>query len=75
MTRMGLRDGWVNVESIRTDPISPPNRRRRVWGLTATAILLLSLDDMISIHERLEGFGLTMGGGSGFCTLLGLSPV
>lgn len=36
------------------------------WGLTATAILLLSLDDMISIHERLEVVGLTMGGGSGF---------
>ncbi|MFG6574161.1 hypothetical protein ACGYLO_21600, partial [Sulfitobacter sp. 1A13353] len=36
------------------------------WFLTAAGVLLLSLDDMISIHERLEVLGRDMGGGSGF---------
>ncbi|MFG6665188.1 hypothetical protein ACGYKB_18185 [Sulfitobacter sp. 916] len=38
----------------------------RAWSATAIGVLLLSLDDMVSIHERLDGLGHDMGGGDGF---------
>ncbi|MFG6535271.1 hypothetical protein ACGYK5_15680 [Sulfitobacter sp. 1A16787] len=38
----------------------------RAWFVTAVGVLLLSLDDMVGIHERLEGLGHNMGGGDGF---------
>lgn len=38
----------------------------RAWFVTALGVLLLSLDDMVSIHERLGGLGQDMGGGDGF---------
>lgn len=36
------------------------------WLITATILAAMSLDDLASLHERLEPIGRTMGGGSGF---------
>lgn len=35
------------------------------WALTAAALLLLSLDDLLAVHEQLDPLGRALGGGSG----------
>lgn len=46
----------------------------RAWFVTAVVVLLLSLDDMVGIHERLEGLGHNMGVVMAFCISHGSSP-
>ena len=44
------------------------------WFLAAAGVFLLSLDDMIGIHERLEVLGRDMGGGNGFLHFAWIVP-
>ena len=45
-----------------------------VWALVAIALALLSLDDMISLHERFGALGRTLGGGQGVLHFAWLVP-
>jgi hypothetical protein len=44
------------------------------WVLTATSLALLSLDDLLALHEKLEPLGRALGGGSGALHFAWLVP-
>lgn len=46
----------------------------RWWLVTSGLLLALSLDDVTALHERLQGLGVRLGGGSGFTYAAWLVP-
>ena len=44
------------------------------WVLTATSLALLSLDDLLALHEQLEPLGRALGGGTGALHFAWLLP-